>query len=117
MHKSMKQTREQIYKAMKNASLVLTELQHDPKKKQHFFLKPSAPIIIAVRPFIREYLAIEIMEKQMPAVIKLGGVREGFNVFVSTISKFPSEDSNQGKYENNKRMEFSIFNAKSNKFK
>jgi hypothetical protein len=53
----------------------------------------------------------------MPAVIKLGGVREGFNVFVSTISKFPSEDSNQGKYENNKRMEFSIFNSKSNKFK
>jgi hypothetical protein len=88
----MMQTKEQIYKAMKNASLVLTE--HHDTKKQHFYLKPSTPIIIAVRPFIREYLQIEIMEKQMPALIKLGGVREGFNVFVSTISKFPSEDSN-----------------------
>ena len=102
---------------MKNANLVLTELQHDPKKKQHYNLKPHTPMIITLRPFIREFLSIEILDKQMPAVIKIGGVREGFNVFVSTISKFPTEDSNQGKFQNNKRMEFSIPNSRANKFK
>jgi hypothetical protein len=49
---------------------------------------------MTVRPFLREYLSIEIFEKQMPAVIKIGGIREGFNVFVSTISKYPDEESN-----------------------
>lgn len=53
----------------------------------------------------------------MPAMIKVGGVREGYKVFMSTINKHPEEESNQGKYENSKRMEFSIFNSKSNKFK
>ena len=74
-------------------------------------------MIITLRPFIREFLSIEILDKQMPAVIKIGGVREGFNVFVSTISKFPNEDSNQGKFYSQKRMEFSMPNPKANKFK
>jgi hypothetical protein len=79
---------------MKNASLVLTELQHDPKKKQHLFLRPNIPVMIGLKPFIREFLVIEILDKPMPAFIKIGGIRDDFYVFVSTISKYPDEDSN-----------------------
>jgi hypothetical protein len=61
-------------------------------------LKATIPSIIGLKPFIREYLQIDILDRLMPAMIKVGGIRDDFNVFLSTISKYPNEESNQGRY-------------------
>ncbi len=61
-----------------------------------------------MKPFVKEYVQIDIQFKLMPAVIKLAGVRDDVSVFLSTSAKYPDEGACQAVYHNQRRIEFSM---------
>jgi len=60
VQKSLINTRMEIKHALKSTCLVLTDLMDDPKKKNHFQLRPAAPVHIKMKPFVKEYVQIDI---------------------------------------------------------
>jgi hypothetical protein len=63
----------------------------DPANKTLLNISPMVPLTLMMKPYIREFLQIELNGKQMPANIKFQGSKDIFNIYISTSDQYPDE--------------------------
>ena len=59
----MEKAKRDIQAALEKSCLVLRAQRDYPTNKQHFPLKPSLPVTVPLKPYIREYVVVEIYGK------------------------------------------------------
>ena len=74
--------------------MVLQDMKDATANKEHHILRAIAPVNILFRPFIKEYIAIDLYHKAQPAIIRISGNRGEYTVYLSNTSKYPGEESN-----------------------
>jgi len=57
------ETKEKIKIALKSTNMVLQDVRELHVKKDHLILKHTASLHFTIKPFIKEYVAIEIYNK------------------------------------------------------
>ena len=91
--------------------MVLRDMRDASGSKEHHILKAVAPINILFRPFMKEYIAIDLYHKAQPAIIRISGSRGEHTVYLSNTSKYPDEETNQSCFKNQYRIEYRIKGA------
>ena len=112
INKSFARTKKQVLECLKKTHGVLMDLHDRPSMKQHLGLKPAAPLFLRVKPFVKEFLQIEIFNKLEPAVLRIGGLKEETSVYLSTNEAYPDSANCQSIHLNKKRIEFTSAQGK-----
>ena len=63
-------------------------------QKDHLILKHTAPLSVIVKPFVKEYVVIDILGKPQPVILRLSGNRGDITVAVSNTNKYPDDVNN-----------------------
>ena len=63
MKRNIAKVKENIKIALKNTNMVLQDVRDTNVEKQHLILKHTAPLNFVLKPFIKEYVAIDIYNK------------------------------------------------------
>ena len=106
LEEAKRKVRDQYLSALKNTSLVLTDMKDQPENKSVHYLKSHIPQMIPMKVFILEYAQIDIWGKLEPAIIKISGWREDLNVYMSTSEKYPNATNCQATSSNEGKIEF-----------
>ena len=74
--------------------MVLQDVRELGVKKDHLILKHTAALNFLIKPFIKEYVAIEIYNKPQPVILRISGNRGDICVAVSNTNKYPDDVNN-----------------------
>lgn len=91
MQKEMRKTKDEIQRALKDTHTTLYDAKDHPRNKKHFTLKPSMAASINLNPYVKEYIEVDIYGRYQPCIIRFLGIRDVFNVYLSTSEAFPDE--------------------------
>jgi hypothetical protein len=97
----------EIKNALKHTHLVLQDQR--AAQKVHFHLKPALPISVLVKPFIKEFVQIDIQNKPQPAIIRVlaNGLKEkDVILYFSTGERHPDERTCQNMFKHQSKIEF-----------
>lgn len=91
MEKGFRKAKIEIQAALKDTHTTLFDAKDHPRNKKHIILRPSMAASVHLNPYIKEYIEIDILGKLQPCNIRFSGMKDVFNVYLSTSEAFPDE--------------------------
>ena len=88
----------QLLDVLKQGVNTLADMKDSEKFKQIQFLKPTGPVFLPLKTFIREFFVVDVLNKQEPLTIKIQS-GENINVYLSLVDKYPNEANAQTIYK------------------